>query len=49
MIWRVCERFGILPPGVKNKWEDNNVWAQSQMFAYNQIRDYEEATQGVKL
>ena len=26
---------------MKTTWDDNDVWAQSQLIAYNQIRDYE--------
>ena len=29
------------PPGVKECWDDNNVWSQAVMIAYSQIRDYE--------
>jgi len=42
-IWRVCERFGILPPGIKNEFFDNLPWQQAQMMAYEQIRSIEEA------
>ena len=41
-IWRACERFGILPPGVREKWEDTNVWSQAMLVAFNQIRNIEE-------
>lgn len=34
----------MLPPGVKEKWEDNLPWQQCMMIAYNQIRDYEGVT-----
>ncbi len=30
-----------MPPNVKVRWDDNNVWSQSQLIAYNHIRDYE--------
>ena len=43
MIWRSCERLGILPPNLKRDWEENTVWAQSQLIAFESIRNYEEA------
>ena len=42
MIWRSCERFGILPPGVKNIWEENDDWATAELLAYESIRQQEE-------
>ena len=36
--WRSCERFNLLPSGVKNTWDDNNCEAQAELIAYNQIR-----------
>jgi hypothetical protein len=27
---------------VKEKWEDNDVWTQALILAYNQVRDYDE-------
>ena len=41
-IWRVCERMGILPPGIKSNWDDTNVWGQSMLIAYEQIRNMEQ-------
>ena len=32
-----------MPSGVKSQWDDNDVWRQAQLIAYNQIRGYEEA------
>jgi hypothetical protein len=40
--WRACERFGILPPGVQPRWEDNHDWIQALLIAYSQIRSQEE-------
>lgn len=34
--------MNILPPGVKSGWEDNSVLAQSDLIAFNQIREMEE-------
>jgi len=39
--WRACERFGILPPGVKDSWKRCNRDAQAELIAYNQIREIE--------
>jgi len=41
-IWRACERFGILPPDIKNEWDNNNVECQAILIAYDQIRQNEE-------
>lgn len=41
-IWRSCERFGILPPGVESKWDNNDWWSQSCIIAYDQVRQHEE-------
>lgn len=38
-IWRACERFNIDP----DKWSDYNVDKQSNLIAFNQIREIEEA------
>lgn len=40
-IWQACERFGILPPGVKPKWEDNDSWTQALLLAYNQVAEHD--------
>lgn len=42
-IWRACERFGVCPPNVKQKWEDMDVETRSTLIAYNQIRESEDA------
>lgn len=41
-IWKACERFGILPPWIKTRWEDNVPYIQGHLIAYSQIRDHEE-------
>lgn len=41
-IWRCCERFGIRPPGVMDKWEDCDVETRTMMIVYSQIREEEE-------
>ena len=40
--WRACERIGILPPEIKGSWDDNGVYAQSQILAYDRVRSHEE-------
>lgn len=42
-IWRACERFGILPPNISSNWNTLAVEEQSDMIAYSQIREIEEA------
>lgn len=49
MIWRICERWGILPPGVTHRYEDNDPWAEACLLAYEQIREYEDTPPEVKL
>lgn len=41
-MWRGCERLGIIPPGLSAKWEELDNWAQANVLAYEQIREYEE-------
>lgn len=41
-IWCACERFSVLPPGVKSRWEDCDDPTQMNMIAFNQIRTREE-------
>ena len=33
----------MLPPEVKEKYEDCDVWQQAKIIAYELIRDYEDA------
>jgi len=40
-IWSACERFGIKPPGVKDTWEDCDVFTKANLLAYGQIRSTE--------
>ena len=42
LIWRACERLGLMPPGLKEEFGDNNMWAQALIMAYHQIREIEE-------
>lgn len=42
MIWRSCERFGMIPPKIKTKWYDNSYYSQALLLAYNSIRMSEE-------
>lgn len=41
-ILRVCERFKMLGPGVKIKFEDNTPVMQQTLLAYESIRQQEE-------
>ena len=41
-IWRSCERFGMRPPSVSDKWDDCSGVIQSYMLTYEQIRQNEE-------
>lgn len=50
MIWRVCERFSIDPPGIEKSFDINTSWQQAQLIAYEQLREVEEWQQSsVKL
>jgi len=41
-MWRVCERFCLRPPGIKENWDDNTPWDLAQLISYENIRGYEE-------
>ena len=47
LVWRVCERFNMLPPGVVRDFNLNESWAKAQLYAYQQIRNIEEAEIGL--
>lgn len=41
-IWRACERFGILPPGLKNRQFDKlDIISKRNLIAYDQVRSLE--------
>jgi len=42
-VWKSCERVGIRPPGVKENFEDCDIWTQASILKYNDIREEEEA------
>ena len=44
-IWRVCERWGIRPEGVKDTFKDCPAWLQARLIAYEQIRQNEEVSE----
>lgn len=46
MIWRICERFNMKPPGVKDSFEKCPGPIQAQLLAYENIREYEELSEG---
>jgi hypothetical protein len=41
--------MGVKPADVKESWDDNDVWSQAQLIAYNQIREYEEDEDRINL
>ena len=42
-IWQACERFGILPPGVKSTWDNCSVVAKADLLGYEHIRGRDES------
>ncbi len=48
MIWRGCECFGVLPPGVQKAWDDCNPWVQASLIAYTDIREFERNERDVE-
>lgn len=42
-MWCACERLGIKPPDVKDRWDDNDPWTQAQILAFNQVREHDAA------
>lgn len=42
-IWKACERIGIKPPNVQDKWEDNTPCLQAEILAFSQVRDHEDS------
>ena len=42
IIWRVCERFNVLPPSIKPSFDNNTAWQQAELVAYENIRNNEE-------
>ncbi len=54
--YRTCERFGMLPPDIPPTtpfgtiiWDHLTADQQSDLLAYNQIREIEEAESGIRL
>jgi hypothetical protein len=41
-VWKACERFNLLPPGIKKSWDNNTEWHHAMIIGYNQIREHEE-------
>jgi hypothetical protein len=33
--------LSVRPPGIAEKWEDNNLWAQASMLAWSVLRQTE--------
>ena len=42
IIWKACERFNLIPPGVKKEWDNCSVLAQAMLLGYDDIRNREE-------
>lgn len=42
MLWRFYERFKLIPPEVNSNFNKNTNQQVALMFAYEQIRQYEE-------
>lgn len=40
---RACERFGVLPPGVKRSWDECGLQARKDMLNYDEIASYDES------
>lgn len=41
MVWKACERFGVLPPGVKENFDENLPLIQARLITYEQVREIE--------
>ena len=35
--------MGVRPHAVKENWEDNSVWEQAMLLAYEELRSYEDS------
>lgn len=42
-VYRACERLGLLPPGVRQQWDDNHILAKADILAYEMVRSTEGA------
>ena len=47
MVWRLYERWHILPPEIKDNFDNCTAWEQALTFAYEQIRQIEEEEMAV--
>ena len=45
LTWRMCERWGVLPSGIKTPLDINEPWLVSLLLAYEQVRELEETMQ----
>jgi hypothetical protein len=41
--WRICERFNLTLPTIKENFYDNSSYTIARLLAYEQIRELEEA------
>lgn len=48
-MWRACERFHILPPGILGTWEDMEVPQHAALIAYDAVRRLEDSEERVQL
>lgn len=48
-MWSACARFGVKPPGVKDRWEDCDVQTQARLIAFDQLAGHDETELQVKL
>lgn len=48
-VWRACERFGMIPAGIKREWDDNTEWGKTLLIAYDQVRTIETQKQEAEL
>ncbi len=43
LVFRACERFGLLPPGMHREWDELPNWQKQLLIGFEQIREREEA------
>jgi hypothetical protein len=40
--WRACERLGLVPSGIRRRFEENVPWAKLLIMAFEQVRETED-------
>lgn len=48
-MWSACARFGVKPPGVKDRWEDCDVQTQARLIAFDQLANHDDVEWQKKL